>query len=104
MRNPDGSAETVETRFLISGVGSLSLPKLPDLPGMEDFAGPSFHSARWPKDLDLRGKRYAQVGAGASGFQIAPAVADEVEHLDIFLRTTQWMIPNLNYARPVPVG
>jgi 4-hydroxyacetophenone monooxygenase len=104
VRNPDGSVESVEARFLISGVGSLSLPKLPHFPGMEDFAGASFHSARWPKDLDLRAKRYAQVGAGASGFQIAPAVAEDAAHVDIFLRTTQWMIPNMNYNAPVPVG
>jgi 4-hydroxyacetophenone monooxygenase len=104
VRGPDGAIDTLDARFLISGVGSLSLPKLPDIPGMDDFAGPSFHSARWPKDLDLTGKRYAQVGAGASGFQIAPAVVDQVEHLDIFLRTTQWMIPNLNYMKPVPEG
>ncbi len=64
---------------------------------MDSFAGPSFHSARWPEGLDLAGKRFALVGAGASGFQIAPTIADEVEQLTIFQRTTQWMLPNPLY-------
>ena len=66
----------LEARFVISAVGSLNIPRLPDIPGMDDFAGPSFHSARWPDGLDLTGKRFALVGAGASGFQIAPTIAD----------------------------
>ena len=51
-------------------------PKLPDIAGMADFRGPSFHSARWDDSVDLRGKRFALVGAGASGFQIAPTIAE----------------------------
>ena len=66
----------------ISAVGALNQPHLPDIPGMDDFAGPSFHSARWDPSVDIRGTRFALVGAGASGFQIAPTIADEVEHLD----------------------
>ena len=71
---------------------------------MDTFAGPSFHSARWPDDLDLTGKRFALVGAGASGFQIAPTIADEVEQLTIYQRTAQWMLPNPLYHAPVPPG
>jgi 4-hydroxyacetophenone monooxygenase len=85
-------------------VGSLNIPKLPDIPGMDTFAGPSFHSARWPAGLDIRGTRFALIGAGASGFQIGPAVADDVEHLTIFQRTAQWMFPNPLYHEPVPDG
>ena len=69
---PNGAEEVLDARFVISAVGSLNLPRLPDIPGMESFAGPSFHSARWPEDLDIGGKRFALVGAGASGFQIGP--------------------------------
>ena len=68
----DGTTDTLDARFVISGVGALNQPKLPDIPGMDDFAGPSFHSARWDPDVDWRGTRFALVGAGASGFQIAP--------------------------------
>ncbi|HEY4332942.1 MAG TPA: NAD(P)/FAD-dependent oxidoreductase [Ilumatobacteraceae bacterium] len=104
IRTADGGEDTIQARFVISAVGALNLPKLPDIPGMDDFAGPSFHSARWPADLDVRGKRFAQIGAGASGFQLAPTIADEVEHLTVFQRTAQWMFPNPNYHRHVPAG
>ena len=101
---PDGTTEVLEARFLISAVGSLNLPRLPDIPGMDSFAGPSFHSARWPDGLDITGTRLALVGAGASGFQIAPAVADQVARLTIFQRTAQWIFPNPLYHTAVPAG
>jgi 4-hydroxyacetophenone monooxygenase len=104
VRSADGVVETLDARFVISGVGSLNNPRMPDIPGMADFAGPSFHSARWPADLDISGKRFALLGAGASGFQIAPTIADEVAHLDIFQRTAQWVLPNPSYHEPVPEG
>ena len=75
----DGTEEVLDARFVISAVGALNQPKLPDIPGMDDFAGPSFHSARWDPDVDYTGTRFALVGAGASGFQIAPTIADDVE-------------------------
>ena len=103
-RTADGTTDSIEARFVISAVGALNLPKLPDIAGMDDFAGPSFHSARWPADLDIAGTRFALVGAGASGFQIAPTIADQVEHLTVFQRTAQWMFPNANYHRHVPEG
>lgn len=104
VRNADGSTETIDARFVISAVGSLNQPKLPDIPGMEDFRGPWFHSARWDQSIDYRGKRFALIGAGASGFQIAPTIADEVEHLTVFQRTAQWMFPNAMYHEQVPDG
>ena len=100
----DGTEEIVHARFVISAVGSLNIPKLPDIPGMDLFTGPSFHSARWPEGLPLAGTRFALVGAGASGFQIGPAIADQVERLTIFQRTAQWIIPNPLYHAPVPPG
>ncbi|MCU1485900.1 MAG: 4-hydroxyacetophenone monooxygenase [Actinomycetia bacterium] len=104
VRGADGTPEVLDARFVISAVGSLNLPHLPKIPGMDDFAGPSFHSSRWPADLDITGKRFALVGAGASGFQIAPSIAPEVEHLSIFQRTAQWMFPNPVYRTDVPPG
>lgn len=101
---PDGTVVVHEPRFVISAVGSLNLPNLPYFDGMETFAGPSFHSARWPADLDITGKRFALIGAGASGFQIAPTIAPEVAQLDIYQRTPQWMFPNPVYRTPVPAG
>jgi 4-hydroxyacetophenone monooxygenase len=104
LRREDGGEETLGARFVISAVGSLNLPKLPDIPGMETFTGPSFHSARWPEGLDIAGTRFALVGAGASGFQLGPAVAAEVKKLIIFQRTAQWIIPNPHYHEAVPAG
>ena len=103
-RSVDGEEEVLDGRFVISAVGSLNIPKLVEIPGMETFAGPSFHSSRWPDDLDLAGTRFALIGAGASGFQIGPAIASEVEHLTIFQRTAQWIIPNPLYHATVPDG
>ncbi len=104
LRTSDGGIETIDARFVISAVGALNLPKLPDIAGMDDFAGTSFHSARWPADLDITATRFALVGAGASGFQIAPTIADDVAQLTVFQRTAQWMFPNANYHRQVPEG
>jgi 4-hydroxyacetophenone monooxygenase len=104
VRDASGATETIVARFVVSAVGALSLPKLPDFPGMDTFAGPSFHSAHWPRDLDITGTRFALIGAGATGFQIAPTIADDVAHLSIFQRTTQWMIPNPSYHMQVPPG
>ncbi len=102
--NPDGSTEVIDARAIVSAVGALNQPKLPDIPGMDDFAGPSFHSARWDRSVDYRGKRFALIGAGASGFQIAPTIADDVERLTVFQRTAEWVFPNPNYHRAVPDG
>ena len=104
LRTSDGGTETVMANVVVSATGALNAPKMPEIPGMDSFEGPSFHSARWPEGLELAGKRIAQIGAGASGFQIAPTIADEVAHLDIFQRTAQWMFPNMNYHRAVPEG
>ena len=104
IENANASVESLDARFVISAVGSLNLPKLPDIEGMNVYTGPSFHSARWPGGLELAGKRFALIGAGASGFQIAPALVDQVEKLTIFQRTPQWIIPNPLYHARVPAG
>jgi len=103
-RGPAGEPIEVVATAVITAVGQLNRPNLPELPGRDDFAGPSFHSARWDHSVDLTGRRVAMVGAGASGFQIAPAIADTVGHLTIFQRTAQWMFPNPNYHEVVGDG
>jgi len=104
VRNADGTTETLAAKAVISAVGSLNQPMIPELPGMSDFQGPMFHSARWPDGLDIHGKRFALIGAGASGFQIGPTIAPEVATLTVYQRTAQWMMPNANYHEPVPDG
>lgn len=104
IQGPGGETETLDARFVISAVGSLNLPRMPEIAGMDDFAGPSFHSARWPEDLDISGTRFALIGAGASGFQIAPTIAEQVGQLTIYQRTAQWMSYNPVYRQKVRAG
>jgi 4-hydroxyacetophenone monooxygenase len=104
LRDKDGVEDAIDARFVISAVGALSLPRFPKIAGMETFAGPSFHSAQWPAELDVTGTRFALLGAGATGFQIAPTIVGDVERLMIFQRTAQWMFPNPVYHAAVPPG
>jgi cation diffusion facilitator CzcD-associated flavoprotein CzcO len=84
---------------VIAAPGGLSAPAVPDLPGLERFEGPAFHTARWDHDVDLRGKRVAVVGTGASAIQVVPRVQPEVERLHVFQRTPPWIMPHPD--RPV---
>ena len=69
------NGETFCARFVITALGPLSSPTLPAFEGMNEFAGESFHTFRWPDDLDLTGKRVGQIGTGATGIQIVPSIA-----------------------------
>ena len=103
LTTPDGP-ETIEVNAVISAVGQLNRPKLPDIAGLDRFKGPAFHSARWQHDHDLKGKRVAVIGTGASAMQFAPELAREVERLIIFQRSPQWAAPNPDYGRTVGDG
>jgi len=92
------TGEQHEAEILISGVGQLSLPKMPNIPGRETFAGDSFHSARWNHDVDLDGKDVAVVGNAASAIQFVPQVAPQVRNLVIFQRSANWMVPRNDRA------
>lgn len=95
------AGETVTGDAVITAVGQLNRPKVPDLPGADGFRGPLFHSARWPVDLDVAGKRVAVVGTGASAMQIVPAIAGTAAHVTVFQRSAQWAAPNDVYFSPV---
>lgn len=96
----DGTTE--EFDFVVSAVGQLNRPKLPKIPGMETFAGESWHSATWPETADVEGSRVALVGTGASGYQIGPAIAGQVEALTVFQRTPPWILPTPGYSSELP--
>ncbi|MEU9083162.1 NAD(P)/FAD-dependent oxidoreductase [Streptomyces sp. NPDC048357] len=83
---------------VVSATGPLSDPKMPEVPGLAEFPGKVFHSARWDHDYDLRGKRVAMIGTGASAIQIVPAIAPEVERLTLFQRTPPWVMPRTDRA------
>lgn len=88
-----GAGETVESDVLVTAVGQLSLPSIPDIPGREEFAGASFHSAEWDHDVALDGRRVAVIGTGASAIQFVPAIASRVGHLTLFQRSAPWILP-----------
>jgi 4-hydroxyacetophenone monooxygenase len=88
----------------VSAVGQLNRPNLPDLPGIDTFRGPWFHSARWDPDVALEGKRVAIIGTGASAAQFIPAVAEQAAHLTVFQRTPPWLLDTPNYHDDVPQG
>lgn len=83
----------IDARTVVSGTGGLSQPGMPDIPGIDRFNGPLFHSAQWDHSVDLKGKRVAVVGTGASSIQIVPAIAPEVQKLTVFQRSPAWVIP-----------
>ncbi len=82
---------------LVAGVGALHLPMVPDLPGIEKFAGPAYHSAQWRHDVDLEGKKVAVIGTGASAVQFVPKIAPEVAELTLFQRTPPWIMPKADH-------
>ena len=79
--------------MLVAACGQLTRPARPDVPGLDSFRGPVLHSARWDHDVDLRGRRVAVVGTGASAVQIVPAIADDVAHLTVFQRSAAHVVP-----------
>jgi cation diffusion facilitator CzcD-associated flavoprotein CzcO len=85
---------------LIPACGQLSVPSVPPLAGLDDFAGPTFHTARWRHDVDLAGKRVAVVGTGCSAIQVVPAIQPLVAHVDVYQRSPGWTFPKLDYAYP----
>ncbi|MCX5056473.1 MULTISPECIES: flavin-containing monooxygenase [unclassified Streptomyces] len=84
--------------IVVSATGPLSDPRIPEIPGLDSFPGKVFHSARWDHDHDLRGKRVAMVGTGASAIQIVPSIQPDVARLTLFQRTPPWVMPRVDRA------
>lgn len=92
-----------EAGALIVATGQLHQPAIPRVQGSEEFEGRTFHSARWDHGYDLRGKRVAVVGTGASAIQFVPEIAEQVQRLFVFQRTGNWFLPRKNRPYPAPV-
>jgi cation diffusion facilitator CzcD-associated flavoprotein CzcO len=88
--------ETVTARAVVSGVGGLVDPALPEIKGLASFGGEIFHTARWNHDYELTGKRVAVIGTGASAVQVVPAIAPQAEQLHVFQRTPAWVVPKMD--------
>ena len=90
--------QVVTSRYLISATGLFGQPRLPEIPGLDTFAGIAMHSARWDHAHELSGERVAIIGTGASAVQIVPEIAPQVAHLSVFQRTAIWISPRFDYA------
>ncbi len=89
---------TDEADVVIAATGVLHHPRLPDIEGLDTFTGAQFHSARWDHSVPLDGARVGIVGTGSTAVQIVSAIVDRVEHLSLFQRTAQWVMPAENPA------
>jgi 4-hydroxyacetophenone monooxygenase len=102
VRGPGGREETLRADVVVSAVGQLNRPSWPAIEGRDEFAGPSFHSAQWDSGVDLKGRRVAVIGTGASAIQLIPAIAPEVAELHVYQRTPPWFMPTPDYMAPMP--
>ncbi len=103
-RNADGSTEALVVNAVINGHGPVNRMKMPDIAGLSDFTGPVVHTAAYPADLDVKGKRVAVIGTGASSAQLCGAIASEVAQLTVYQRTKHWVINNPEIAHEVSEG
>jgi cation diffusion facilitator CzcD-associated flavoprotein CzcO len=92
------SRGTLTADAIVAGTGGLSNPKLPDIPGIDSFAGTMFHSAQWRHDHDLTGERVAVIGTGASAIQFVPQIRKTAGHVTVFQRTAPWVLPRRDRA------
>ena len=90
------SAGDFSAQFVIMACGPMHVPVMPRVPGLNTFTGESFHSSRWRHDLDLRGKRVAVIGTGASAIQFVPMIQRQVQQLSVFQRTPPWVLPKMD--------
>ena len=89
-----------DARVVVLGVGALCEPRLPEIDGVGDFAGPVFHTARWDHSVTLADKRVAVIGTGASAIQVVPSIAPTAAHLDVYQRTAPWVLPRMDRQYP----
>lgn len=91
--------DQVTTKYFITAVGCLSTPNIPDIPGLDSFAGPMHHTGQWPGDgVDVAGKTVAVIGTGSSGIQVIPELARQARQLTVFQRTPHFSVPARNHA------
>ncbi|MCP5395202.1 MAG: NAD(P)/FAD-dependent oxidoreductase [Sphingomonadaceae bacterium] len=94
LRGADGAERVEEANAVILAHGVLNRWSMPDIPGLDSFKGPKMHTAGWDNSVELKGKRVAVIGTGASAAQLAPAIADDVAELTIFQRSKHWVLNN----------
>lgn len=100
--NSDGDSETLEASVVISAAGLFNPPREPDIEGLSTWTGERWHSARWPEDGSIKGKRVAIIGNGASCMQVGPEIQHDVESLTIYQRSNHWAAPFEQFRKRVP--
>lgn len=100
----NGERSTHQANIVVSAVGQLNRPMIPNIPGRETFKGEQWHTSHWRHDIDITGKRVAVIGTGATGIQVIPTIQPEVDHLTVFIRTPPWMYPAADYHDDIPMG
>lgn len=90
------SAGDFRARWFVCSTGPLSRPRWPDIPGLDDFAGPRLHSARWDPNIPLAGRRIAVIGTGSTASQLVPPLAAQAAQLTVFQRTANWVLPRID--------
>ncbi|MEH6567650.1 MAG: NAD(P)/FAD-dependent oxidoreductase [Halioglobus sp.] len=104
IRNAQGQVETLQASALISAVGQLNRPNIPDIAGADSFKGRTCHTAQWDPNIDVNGKKVVVIGSGASAFQLVPEVAKSAASVTVFQRSAPWMFENPIYHEQVPPG
>ena len=104
IRDANDAPTILRANALVCATGQLNQPHLPDIEGLGDFDGPTFHSARWDTSQDLSGKRVAVIGTGATAMQLVPEIADQASEVLVFQRTPPWIYPVPSYRKSVPAG
>jgi len=99
---PDGQADVREANVVISAAGLFNPPVEPNIAGLDSWTGEKWHTARWPNDASVAGKRVAIIGNGASCMQTAPEIQHDVASMDIYQRSTHWAAPFEAFRKPVP--
>ncbi|MGW5381233.1 flavin-containing monooxygenase [Nocardia sp. NPDC003963] len=100
----DGTARRHRARAIVTALGMLNAPNIPSVPGMDTFAGTVTHTAEWDTELDLRGKRVVVLGTGCTSVQVVASIVDEVESLDVVVRSPHWLVPEKTVGGEVPDG
>ena len=100
LKNEDSKKVKFQANHVVCANGPLSSPRMPELGGMDEFKGESFHTAKWNKDIDITGKNVGIIGTGASAAQVITSIADEVETLTVFQRTPTWAIEREDQPTP----
>jgi 4-hydroxyacetophenone monooxygenase len=104
LRPKDGAEERLRVRSVISAVGQLNRPLIPQIPGQQRYRGLRLHTSRWPSDLDVAGKRIAVVGTAATALQLIPELAKSAAKLIVFQRSPTWVFVHPEYRRAIRPG